>query len=115
MSDNFNIRPVYFTKESWDIEQKPNRYGSYTVLNNTYVYVSNKIKKYTVVKKKYKCSICLEYIYIIDKWSRLSSGLCAIGQNPNTLTLICNHKFHNNCITKWLDRHNTCPLCRREV
>ena len=23
--------------------------------------------------------------------------------------------FHNNCVTKWLNMHNTCPLCRFEL
>ena len=44
-----------------------------------------------------KCSICWEQI------------------QGNSKTLLCNHKFHRNCINTWLNQSTTCPLCRREV
>ncbi|KAL4565207.1 hypothetical protein LXL04_029293 [Taraxacum kok-saghyz] len=25
----------------------------------------------------------------------------------------CHHIFHEKCITLWLSKHNTCPMCRR--
>ncbi|MCL7039256.1 hypothetical protein MKW94_025501 [Papaver nudicaule] len=24
----------------------------------------------------------------------------------------CNHVYHANCISSWLSRYNSCPLCR---
>lgn len=27
----------------------------------------------------------------------------------------CNHTFHASCIGKWLERDNTCPLCRADL
>lgn len=41
------------------------------------------------------CSICQEEIL----FSRL-------------LTLRCHHYFHQECIQKWLERNNSCPICR---
>mmetsp|Transcript_19761 Transcript_19761/g.44805 ORF Transcript_19761/g.44805 Transcript_19761/m.44805 type:complete len:84 (-) Transcript_19761:211-462(-) len=26
----------------------------------------------------------------------------------------CNHAFHIHCIMKWLEKNNTCPMCRQE-
>jgi len=31
------------------------------------------------------------------------------------LTLPCGHDFHDECILPWLNRTNTCPLCRSEM
>ena len=44
-----------------------------------------------------QCSICFENL----------SGSC--------INLRCNHLFHEQCITRWLQRHSTCPVCRHEV
>jgi hypothetical protein len=29
--------------------------------------------------------------------------------------LECKHIFHKKCLSEWLSRHNTCPLCRHEL
>lgn len=46
-----------------------------------------------------ECSICLEEIH-------------AAGQ---TRMLPCGHGCHTTCLSKWLARKNTCPMCRRIV
>ncbi len=38
-----------------------------------------------------------------------------INEGQKTILLPCGHMFHDECITKWLNVHNTCPLCRFEV
>ena len=36
--------------------------------------------------------------------------------NEEIYTLLsCNHNFHKTCLTRWLQNHNTCPLCRTNV
>ena len=30
-------------------------------------------------------------------------------------TTPCNHKFHEECIDKWKERNNTCPICREKI
>lgn len=31
------------------------------------------------------------------------------------IVLACHHKYHVNCITSWLKRDSTCPLCKQRV
>ena len=47
-----------------------------------------------------QCSICFEHLSKNNKNAFFIDG--------------CNHIFHNNCITPWLDK-NTCPNCRKTI
>ena len=43
---------------------------------------------------------------------------CCICMNEcknKTCTLECGHIFHTNCIFKWFNKNNNCPICRAEV
>ena len=46
-----------------------------------------------------ECSICLT----------------EVNEGQDTILLPCGHMFHDECVTKWLKIHNTCPLCRFEI
>lgn len=35
--------------------------------------------------------------------------------NSDTLLIPCGHMFHDKCIRLWLEKHNTCPVCRFEL
>ena len=47
-----------------------------------------------------KCPVCME------KSSEISD---------DAICLPCEHSYHRECITPWLEHHNTCPLCRYEL
>ena len=47
------------------------------------------------------CVICLEYF---------GDELLTVAQIAS-----CKHYFHINCIKLWLERENTCPICRKEA
>ncbi len=34
-------------------------------------------------------------------------------EDDDILTTRCNHSFHRECITQWLNEHNRCPNCNR--
>ena len=45
------------------------------------------------------CAICLELIEEVDQYE----------------TIECKHRFHQNCILKWIKHSYECPLCRRFI
>lgn len=52
------------------------------------------------------CSICLETYAVGDSIARVKK----VGSRRR-----CNHWFHEECILAWLQHHNECPLCRRDM
>ncbi len=52
------------------------------------------------------CSICLETYAVDDSIARVKK----FGSRRR-----CNHWFHEECILAWLQHHNECPLCRRDI
>ena len=60
------------------------------------------LKSRKVSEKDEKCPICIapnENLTGTEKF----------------LTLPCEHAFHDACILPWLERTNSCPLCRAEL
>ncbi|KAK4253948.1 hypothetical protein QN277_009390 [Acacia crassicarpa] len=55
----------------------------------------------------------------IDAWGeRVSCSVCLQDFQPaETVRSLphCHHMFHLPCIDKWLFRHGSCPLCRRDL
>jgi len=50
------------------------------------------------------CSVCFE------EFKEIVNGLdVGLARTP------CSHMFHYDCITQWLKRSETCPLCRHEI
>jgi len=46
-----------------------------------------------------RCSVCFEDFQI----------------GAGALKLPCSHIFDKECLTTWLNQHNSCPMCRREL
>lgn len=45
----------------------------------------------------------------------ISCPICLESVDSNSTTLSCSHTFHDECISKWLSQHHTCPICRTSV
>ncbi|KAL9267577.1 NEP1-interacting protein 1-like protein [Drosera capensis] len=50
--------------------------------------------------EKVSCSVCLQDFQVVETVRSLPQ---------------CHHMFHLPCIDKWLVRHGSCPLCRRDL
>jgi len=79
--------------------------------NNNIPYISESKSSILENIEIFVCSICLsnsdEYCYIIN-----SIPL----ENMNNIEHICcGHVFHKVCLNHWISRHNTCPMCRRQI
>ena len=63
------------------------------------------------------------YMYPFFQISKKSNEMCAIClDNGNMVSLHCNHIFHWNCISKWMENCHeknsewgfSCPLCKKK-
>lgn len=48
---------------------------------------------------------------------RFIYGDCSICQNTGSdvRSLVCGHAFHGSCISEWLTRKESCPVCRHDL
>jgi len=46
----------------------------------------------------------------------MNCPICLDDDPPLDRTLDeCGHRFHSECIFKWLDENNSCPICRHPI
>lgn len=71
-----------------------------------------KVQKIQDFLKKLKSSSNIKTVF---------TGNCVICLEPfedkkdnEVSTLPCGHKYHTECLTKWLTKENKCPLCRKK-
>ena len=65
-------------------------------------------------------NIIRKHILSVDKKKVIGSEKCVIclddyNHNHNIGKLECEHKFHRECIEKWLIEKTICPLCKYNV
>ena len=82
-----NLRCLGKTKKGKDC----NNMGIYKTNNATAMFC-----RHHVPKNEEKCVICLCELY--DEYM-----------------IPCGHLFHSKCILKWMKRHNSCPICRKDI
>ncbi|XVF42516.1 hypothetical protein PTKIN_Ptkin01aG0370200 [Pterospermum kingtungense] len=90
----------YLMGPGWDLllqylaENDANRYGTPPAQKEAVEAMPT-----VTVVDNVQCSVCLEDIEIGSEAKELS----------------CKHKFHNGCITPWLELHSSCPVCRFQL
>ena len=110
-----NVRNIESNYISDELYNYPNLQENSSILSNTVSFpnmvnvnsnnpVDTEIVNNLIVNKQYdenkkECSICLDNIKIGEKY----------------IILPCIHFFHENCIKKWMNEKNTCPLCKYKL
>lgn len=86
---NFNYGDWIFNYDEWDFHNdNPNKIKYPEIVNN---FTEIELKNVNET-----CSICIHNFETHTK--------CII--------LPCKHFFHKECISKWLEENNSCPVCR---
>lgn len=76
----------------------------FIVINRFYGKFNIKILDSESFRSEFSCGICLD-----DSSDKMTNS------NDEYMQLSCKHIFHSECIKKWLDQNNTCPICRNVV
>lgn len=79
---------------------------SVTSTNTTDINICMKMKMMMVIPAAgggAVCTVCMDGF----------TGAAAAGGGKQLVS--CGHVYHENCITKWLSLHNSCPLCRSSI
>lgn len=80
------------------IQSDPNKYGPPPAKEEHI----NKLKEFNYeagICKNVDCSVCQEDYKKGDK----------------CVELPCEHTYHKDCVTEWLTRHDSCPICRKPL
>jgi hypothetical protein len=75
-------------------------------------------RTYNLTKSCSKCSekkIHENISYVKDIVKNKECSICYTEYENSAVQLNCKHIFHYNCILRWLNTSNTCPLCRSYV
>ena len=59
------------------------------------------------------CAVCLEDLACSTETQRKNET----DQTKNTRlhVLLCGHAYHPECVSPWLDKERTCPVCKQQV
>ena len=49
-----------------------------------------------------------------EEHKRCAVCMCDYEENEKVKFLHCLHRFHVECIDKWLEKNSTCPICKKD-
>ena len=45
----------------------------------------------------------------------MECSICKDNEKPVNIMTSCNHSFHRDCLTSWMDINDTCPYCKVDL
>lgn len=58
----------------------------------------------------------MKYNSMLNSEDKLCSiCMCDYDEGEELLMLDCSHRYHIECISKWLEKKTTCPICKRDI
>lgn len=95
-----------------DLEKKEHMDNLITELELVMNIIEEEHKKIEEAKNKTK-DIILNVKKISSNKHKDGCAICLNNKsNEQYLKLMCNHYFHLNCLSHWIDKKNKCPICR---
>ena len=85
---------------------------------DVYIYIINDDEDEDDYDEIKNINIKTELYNTIDKTLQIEDcPICyeKFHDNSNVAILCCNHIFHSDCIKKWGEINNICPLCRTPI
>lgn len=87
-----------FADDIWLTTMGSDGLGPYPTAKKVIEELPTQIITKEEAEKKNTCSVCLGHLE----------------EDNEVKTLLCKHQFHTKCILPWLEKVNTCPVCREE-
>lgn len=60
------------------------------------------------------CIVCFETMYSVEEYDRKHPHK-PLNKRRHPKKLLCGHILHMGCLKQWLERSDSCPMCRRKV
>jgi hypothetical protein len=86
------------------------------VVRNLSTEIETNLMRSDIVRNRPKY-VVIRYKNMPNKKEHTSCPICFDDYTDNCFVLEteCKHYFHEECLEKWMERNNTCPICRTDL
>jgi hypothetical protein len=86
------------------------------VVRNLSTEIETNLLRSDIVRNRPKY-VAIRYKNMSNKKEHTSCPICFDDYTDNCFVseTECKHNFHEECLEKWMERNNTCPICRKDL
>jgi hypothetical protein len=86
------------------------------VVRNLSTEIETNLLRSDIVRNRPKY-VAIRYKNMSNKKEHTSCPICFDDYTDNCFVseTECKHNFHEECLEKWMERNNTCPICRKNL